>query len=169
MSHRIVVALTLLSTTVASTPLSADTGLNSNIVASIIDVSLGPNGTLTGQVVDEQGNAEEKQLVVVRQQNRVVAYTQSGPDGVFAISGLQTGMFHVTTDSGGKVCRFWTEKIAPPSATRDLLLITGSTVERGQRPIGEMISNPILVGLIIAAAVAIPVAVHNSKDDASGS
>ena len=32
-----------------------------------------------------------------------------------------------------------------------------------------MIANPILFVLIIAAAVAIPVAVHNSKDDASGS
>jgi hypothetical protein len=35
---------------------------------------------------------------------------------------------------------------------------------RGQGPLSELLTyDPVLVGIIIAAAIAIPVAVHNSK------
>ena len=70
---------------------------------------------------------------------------------------------------GGSVlaCRCWSPRTAPPAATNELLLITGDPVERGQRCIGDLFSGPVLIGLIIAAAVVIPIAVHNSQKDAS--
>jgi hypothetical protein len=71
--------------------------------------------------------------------------------------------------AGGSVhlCRCWAAGTAPPAAQGEVLLVPIGLVERGQRPIGEILANPILIGLIIAAAIALPIAVHNSKDDAS--
>jgi hypothetical protein len=42
-----------------------------------------------------------------------------------------------------------------------VLVVADSAVARGQRPIGEILCNPVLIGLLIAAAIAIPIAVHN--------
>jgi hypothetical protein len=44
-------------------------------------------------------------------------------------------------------------------------MVAGEGVERGQRPFSDLLSGPLLIGLLIAAAVAIPIAIHNSQDD----
>jgi hypothetical protein len=47
------------------------------------------------------------------------------------------------------------------------MMVSSPQLVRGQQPISAVFSNPLLIGLIIAAAIAIPVAIHNSQDDAS--
>ena len=53
---------------------------------------------------------------------------------------------------------------APPAANDRLLLVTESNVTRGQQPINRLV-DPLLLGVIIAGAVAIPIAVRNSNND----
>jgi hypothetical protein len=39
-------------------------------------------------------------------------------------------------------------------------------VERGQRPFSDLFfADPLLVGLVVAAAIAIPIAVSSSRND----
>jgi hypothetical protein len=35
---------------------------------------------------------------------------------------------------------------------------------RAQRPFGDIVTNPLVVGAFIAGAIAIPIAIHNSND-----
>jgi len=55
-------------------------------------------------------------------------------------------------------------------ALNQLLVVSDSSVERGQRPIGELFcSPPFLIGALIVAAIVIPIAVHNAQDDPNAS
>ncbi len=141
---------------------------SSGIRPVIRDVALGSHGSLTGQLLDTQGRHCPGQLVVVQRQGSEPQKTETDQNGRFTISGLTGGTYQVATIDSLAVCRCWTEKTAPPAARKDLLLVSGTGVQRGQMPFGEMIfSAPVLIALVIAAAIAIPIAVHNSQDDAS--
>ena len=129
------------------------------------DVELGADGTLIGQVVDAQGNPIAGEAVSLMQGGRVVVNAKTSEAGYYTIQGLRGGLYHVSTKDSGQVCRLWTHKTAPPAAITQLLLVDGKQIQRGQRPIGDIITNPLLVGLVIAAAVAIPLAVANADDD----
>ena len=62
------------------------------------------------------------------------------------------------------VCRAWPERIAPPSATSDVLLVSDGTLVRGQG-LYEWISEHFwLTSALIAAAITIPI-VTSQKDD----
>jgi hypothetical protein len=52
-----------------------------------------------------------------------------------------------------------------------MLLVDGSQgIARGQQPICDLLTNPLVIGLVVAAAIAIPVAIHNADNDSpSGS
>jgi hypothetical protein len=64
------------------------------------------------------------------------------------------------------MCRIWTTAAAPPRAAKQLLIVNDHLVQRGQRPIREMFhSDPILMTAIAVAAIAIPIAIHKSRDD----
>ncbi len=134
----------------------------------IRDVALGSNGSMIGQLVDVQGRARPNQVVVVQRQGTEPRRTQTDQDGRFRFSGLSGGTYQIASVDAATLCRCWTEKTAPPAARQELLLVSGEGVERGQHPFGEILfSAPILIALVIAAAIAIPIAVHNSQDDAS--
>lgn len=134
----------------------------------IRDVALGKNGSMTGQLLDGQGQTRPNQMVVVQRQGGDLHKTQTDNDGRFVVNGLTGGTYYVATVDSAAFCRCWTERTAPPAAKHDLLLVSGEGIQRGQRPFGDMLfSAPVLIALVIAAAVAIPIAVHNSQDDAS--
>jgi len=137
----------------------------------IQDVELGVGGTLRGRVVDRQGRPQPNAVVVVRQSTQDLATTTADETGRFVVGGLRGGLHHVLTDGDALVCRSWATHTAPPAATEQVLLVRGDRVERGQMPLGSLlVSDPVLLGIVIAAAIAIPVAVHNAKSDrASGS
>ena len=136
---------------------------------TILDLSLGISGRLSGQVIDAQGKPMPQRTVVVqRTPGGEVVQSLTDREGRFSIENLKGGMFQISAGSASVLCRCWTANTAPPSAIRQLLLVSDDSISRGQRPIGELLfSNPILIGLIIAAAIAIPIAVHNSKKSAS--
>ncbi|MFV1968923.1 MAG: carboxypeptidase-like regulatory domain-containing protein [Pirellulaceae bacterium] len=133
----------------------------------IHDVVLGPGGRLAGQVLDPQGRPLKDQAVLILGHNAPPKRVISDTQGRFAISGLHAGVYQVATDTAVIQCRCWAAGTAPPVAQEEVLLVANSSIERGQRPFGEILANPLLIGLIIAAAIAIPIAVRNSKKSAS--
>ncbi len=131
---------------------------------AVRDVALGPGGILRGTVVDPQGQSFRAVPVVVRQASREVARVQTDETGRFQIRGLRGGLYRIESSGSLIVCRLWTAVAAPPAARRELLLVGGGAAERGQMPLGDLfVSKPFLVGMIIAAAIAIPIAVNNSR------
>jgi hypothetical protein len=97
---------------------------------------------------------------------REIGSTRSDVDGQFLIAGVPAGVYQVATSNAAVPCRCWAEGTAPPAAVERLLLVEEETIVRGQRPFRELIfSPPVILATLIIAAIAIPVAIHNSQDD----
>lgn len=132
---------------------------------AIRDVELGARGRITGQFVDVQGQPKANEVVLVQRQHSQPLQTRTDSSGRFVVDGASGGLYQIATADSVVLCRCWAEKTAPPGANRDVLIVSGDGVQRGQRPIGELLfSAPVLVALVIAAAIAIPIAIHNSQD-----
>jgi hypothetical protein len=135
----------------------------------IVDVRTAADGTLGGKLVDQSGKMMADQVVVLHHAGTAIMQTRTNKQGDFAFPRVRGGVYQIIIDDAGVGCRVWPRDIAPPVAREQLLVVVGAPVVRGQQPIGAAFSSPLFVGAVLAAAIAIPVAVHNSKDDPSGS
>ncbi|MBC8868807.1 MAG: carboxypeptidase regulatory-like domain-containing protein [Planctomycetes bacterium] len=135
--------------------------------AQVRDVALQENGLLNGQVLDTQAAPVAGAPVVVGQQGKVIAETRTDATGRFAVAGLKGGIYQVVTVEGGAVYRAWAPHTAPPAVQSDALIVSGDTVTRGAMNGGALgfLANPWVLGGIVVAAVAIPLALDD--DDAS--
>ena len=131
------------------------------------DVELLPGGMLVGQAINSAGQPLVGQVILVQQTSREPIVARSDHEGRFRLSGLSAGLCQIEYGDSAVVCRCWSPNTAPPAAAKEVLLTPGDLVERGQRPISDLLTGPVLIGLIIAAAIAIPIAIHNSNKDAS--
>ena len=134
--------------------------------AQINDIALGAGGELRGRVLDIQGRATDAYQVIVIQDGRQVGTVAVDKQGSFATRGLRGGMFQVAVAGNLYACRGWVQGTAPPAAVAQLLVVPAGVVERGQRPISDLFfADPVMIGLVIAAAIAIPIAVSNSRSE----
>jgi hypothetical protein len=129
------------------------------------DVALRPSGVLVGQVVDVTGTPLPKKPVCLRYADREVAATKTDDSGYFAVGGLRGGMYEIAAaGEAPQLLRVWAPSTAPPSAQPGALVVVGGRRVRGQQgPIGYWLGNPWVVAGIVAAAISIPVAVHNHR------
>jgi hypothetical protein len=147
---------------------------------NVSDVSLESDGTLRGQAVTAQGQPLANQAIAL--DNGVTQTTVStDSQGQFQFDGVRGGAYRVQVADQTQFIRAWTDGTAPPSASRGLMVVEGGPTILGQycaspvgcgSPVGagfagvrEAFRNPLVVGGIVAAAIAIPVALHNSDDD----
>jgi hypothetical protein len=133
----------------------------------VVDLRLNEQGMLCGSVLDAAGRPQADQIVLLHQQNATLAQARTDARGQFAFPHVRSGIYQVTATSGTALCRVWTHEAAPPLARDSLKLADGSTVMRGQQPLYCLFTNPWVLGALIAAAVAIPIAVHEAQDDSS--
>lgn len=148
---------------------AADRPVSSAGMAS--DVALSPDGTLRGQVLSPQGQGLAGVHVAVSAGARDLGSTVTGADGRFEIRGLKGGVLMLTAGPTRTAVRAWTATAAPPAARRDVLIVAGQSQTLGQSWGGfkKVITNPWVIAGVVAAAVAIPIAIHNSKDDSPAS
>ncbi len=133
----------------------------------IRDVALQAGGTMRGQVVDAQGNpcAQIPLQVVRTSDSATVAMTRTDAQGWFKLSSLTGGVYRLQTPAGAAVYRLWAPNTAPPSAVASALIVQGDPTMRGNLGnIGWF--GWTLIGLGIAAAIALPLALDDD-DDAS--
>ncbi len=172
--HRISVSLVCIGLVVAPFEgLQAAGGVNKNKsddTMVVSDVALAPGNFLTGAVVTADNKFCIIEAVVVLQENRVIAQGVTDAQGSFRIKVPGGGRYLLSTNRGGQFIRAWAPGAAPPGAHEGILLTQQSSLQLGQSPAGEMFtSTPFLIGALIAAAVAIPIAVSNSRKQKSGS
>jgi hypothetical protein len=131
----------------------------------VADVALGKGGSLSGQLVDAQGKPLARQAVLVARSGKIVARATTSQDGRFQAAGLAGGVYQVAAGNSAASYRLWADRTAPPTAQPSVLLVSGPIV-RGQRALSEVLtSDGFVIGLLIAAAIAIPVAVNAAEDE----
>jgi hypothetical protein len=141
------------------------------VTSRIQDVALGAGGSLNGQVVTTAGAAANGQQVLVRHASLGTVALQAESDGRFAATGLRGGVYQIAAGDAVKVVRLWAPGTAPPTATSEVLVVADGDVLRGQAavqgPIMNFISNPWVIGGVVATAIAVPVALSNEKESNS--
>lgn len=144
---------------------------------SLSNVQLAANGTLRGLLVTAEGQPVAGETVRIHAQGdmKTVAHTVvSDRNGRFQVAGLKSGTLVVSVKDNSYACRVWAEGMAPPASVKTAAFVTGQQVVRGQngRP-GFMnriysltTKQKVCLGLIVAAAIAIPIALDDD-DNAS--
>ncbi len=139
------------------------------VQVKIADISL-TNGTLTGKVVDTQGQVLSGSVVKVSLGDKEVASTVSGKNGDFAIKNLTTGVYQVSTGQTRAAVRLWESQVAPPSAKKNVLLVNGP-VTRAQMLapgfLGGLSSTQLLIGGALVAGGITAIAVAAANNDSS--
>lgn len=141
------------------TPNSASSG---PARASIVDLALGADGKLHGTAMSPEGRPAAGEVAIARD-GAVVASAKVDEAGAFTLGPVAPGPCELRLLGTAQPARLWTASAAPPKAPQELLLVTGEPVERGQNPIGRILLNPLVLGLIVGTAVAIPLSVHNGS------
>ena len=132
----------------------------------ITDVQLRKGGVLTGQVLDAQGKAQPNMPVAMVRGGKLIAKAKTDSRGQFNVKGLKGGVYRLASLNDAKVYRVWAPTTAPPAAAESVVLVNRGDVVRGQQgAILGMMSNPWVVGAIIATAIAVPVALEADDDD----
>ena len=127
------------------------------------DVALTSGGVFSGQVVDVQGRPQAGSTVAVSQTQQVVATATTDANGQFSIRGLQGGMYQVVAGQGMKSYRLWAPDTAPPGARQSALLVAGGEVVRGQGGLRYWLTNPWVLSIALATAIAVPIALSNRE------
>ena len=103
--------------------------------------------------------------VTISQAGKVVGRAKTDALGQFGSGTLRGGVYQVAAGDGVTTLRVWEASAAPPSARAVALVVGSSTVVRGQRSLGSMMcTDALILGAIIAAAIAIPIAISNSDN-----
>jgi hypothetical protein len=150
----------------------------------IADVQLQSRGRFSGQIVNAQGQPQVGIPVVLQGRGQQMK-TSSDKQGWFHYEGLSGGSYRLEAAGQQNLCRLWAPGTAPPKANQQLLLVNqngqivlgqycgspvcGSPVGGAGSRVKNALTHPLVIGGIVAAAIAIPVAIHNADDDDSGS
>lgn len=129
-----------------------------------IDVQLQRGGLLFGQAVDAHGAPMSGEPVSVRHQGRQVVTTTADRTGRFCLGGLRGGTYEIAAGEARNMFRLWAPGTAPPCAAQGAFVVAGAAAVRGQSgPISFWLSKPWVIAGAVAAAVAVPVAIHNHQ------
>ena len=123
-------------------------------------------GTLSGIVMDSNGKPAAGRTVVLGRNGKVLAKVRAGNNGRFQFNKMKAGDFQIATNDSAAFLRCVNAGAASKDAVKQVLLSRQAMIERGQQP-ASVLLNPLLIGLVIAAAIVIPIVVSNNKDDAS--
>jgi len=163
MSRSTLVGLSLLGMLVPAPWISVARALPTARVTPI-DVGLQPGGRLLGQAVDAQGRPLAGKQVSILQGGRQVVATTTDPEGRFFVKGFRGGTYEIAVGEARGIFLLWVAGTAPPSAAQRALVVAGGGPVRGQGgPIGFWLSKPWVLAGAVAAAVAVPVAIHNHQ------
>lgn len=130
------------------------------------DVALTPKGELVGAVLNTKGQSAK---VILTQNGKTVAQTNTQADGVFSLPQVKSGVYEISVGEAKAPIRVWKAQAAPATAARKMALVSQSTV-RGQDYYEEE-SYGVLGGLdiitlwtVTAATGALVISAINQSD-----
>jgi hypothetical protein len=171
----ICIPITSLAAESSHQPLAAAVG-SADADRQIDDISLSDNGLLIGRVLNSERQPQIGVDVAIYSANQPVAATRTDANGAFAVAGLRGGVHQIVASTNVRTCRLWAAGTAPPNAANAAHITSDSAIARGQwgpppltnqfvRKAKVLATNPFIIGGAVAAAVAIPVAIHNADQD----
>ncbi len=108
-------------------------------------------------------NRKLSRAVVLLRDGQTIATGLSNEEGRVTFSGLSGGPCQLRIEEQITAVRLWTATAAPPVAVDQLLVVSDQNVQRAQQSLCHLCGQePLMIGLLIAAAIAIPIAVHDS-------
>jgi hypothetical protein len=150
----------------AEDPTQAESGR----IPDVQDIVLLEDNVMLGQAVDDQGSPAANARLSVLREGRAVVHSQTARDGSFAVSGLSTGVYQVTSSGAVTTIRLWKPQVAPPTARSEAVILSPAATApataaatgpaRRTRWLG-VLSNPWVVGGLAAGAIAIPLALDD--------
>ncbi len=133
------------------------------------DVRLEDGAVFVGQVVTPEDTPMQGVEVSLVNGKQRLGTAKTNAKGYFAFRGLKNGVYQVSVGQDQMAYRVWSKETAPPSAHPGARIVVGKDVVRGQYAEGHFLkaalSNPFVVGGLVATAVAVPIAIHNSHDE----
>lgn len=149
---------------------ASDETLASGPRPTLWDVRLDEHGTLRGRLIDGALRPLAERRVALWQAGQTMAVVSTDDQGLFRVPLVRGGVYQLSVGEASATIRVWTAQAAPPAAVQQLVLMDAPPVVRGQQPLSALLLNPLVIGLVIAAAVAIPLALHRDHhESASGS
>ncbi len=103
---------------------------------AINHVALSQSGSFTGKVINSQGEALSETKVVISQDNQVIAETTTIEAGQFTFQNLKAGVYLVSTEQSQNLYHIWPNKVAPPAAGKQALIVSDHSTMRGAGPFG---------------------------------
>jgi len=138
--------------------------------APVADVTLDARGNLLGVVLRVEGVPVSGATVTLRHGDHQVGRTVTDGLGRFTIEGSRGGTHQLYSGRYATLVRTWSPGTAPPHAKSLALLVVGGDVVRGQIPAAQFLTSDAFVFTVLAGAlVAVPIAVHATKDKAPSS
>jgi hypothetical protein len=165
-----IVALTCLGVVIPRGAMAAEVVVVDGVEVSqqVTDLEL-QKGLLVGGLVDANGKGVEDAPVVIGQNGKAVAELRTDKEGRFAAKGLTPGVYQVVSHGKVTTHRVWQDGSAPAAAQRGVIHSVDPQIARGASHGGLLgvLANPLVLALIIAAAIAIPLALDDDDNDAS--
>jgi hypothetical protein len=153
----------------------AAVAIGPDLKPAVTDVALADGGLLQGQVVNPQSGVGAANMpVTLRMQDQIVATTTTDAAGRFAVQRLRGGVHQVIAGESQGIYRFWSPGTAPPSAQVNAVVYTQPitaanpsvpityTQAGGDGGFKMFLANPIVIGAVVATAIAVPVVLNNS-------
>ena len=100
--------------------------------SGIVDVSLTPEGSFTGQLLASDARPVDGAIVVLRQNGADVAQAVTDTEGRYMFSEVAAGVYQLQVGDKRCVVRIWQPTSAPPAARTHLIVVRDETVVRGQ-------------------------------------
>ncbi|QDS87980.1 hypothetical protein EC9_21650 [Rosistilla ulvae] len=137
----------------------------------IKNVRLGAASKLRGAIVDHNGRPVAGAPVVVGQQGKIVAQLDTAADGRYEVADVAPGIYQVASYAGVQTVRLHAADAPAGSVEGVVQVIDSEGISRGQSNgrfslLKRIATNPLTWAVVIAAAIAIPLALDDN-DDAS--
>ncbi len=125
--------------------------------------------SLHGVLVDQAGRGVPDAPVLIGQGGKLIFELRTNEQGRFVQESIAPGIYQVVTHAGGAVYHVWNSDAAPEGAKAGIIEQVDPKVARGA-PAGSLLAlltNPIFLALLVAAAIAIPLAIDRREKTAS--
>ncbi len=120
-------------------------------------------GALIGQVVTPENSPVGGADVLLYGNGKQLSRSKTDRSGYFAFTGVRSGVYELKTAKCSAAYRVWNQGTAPPASQPSVLLVAGAGPVRGQGGVGAFLTHPLVLAAIVATAIAVPIAVHNSQ------
>ncbi len=129
-----------------------------------VSIRLGADRHLHGVAKTTDGKPAAGVPVVLGVNGKPVGRVIADQEGKFSIGPLKPGKYQVATRDAVAMLAVYSVTDAPEDASDSVEVSQPAMIARGQSA-GGLLTNPWFIGLVIAAAIAIPLAIALSDDD----